>query len=70
MIDWIAGGFELTGGWIIGSKRKLGFILNIVGCLCWIYVAFTTKVYGLLLVVVPALGVNARNYLKWRRDDR
>lgn len=68
MIDFIAGGFELAASYAIGNKKRFGFLLNIVGCSTWIYVACTHKIYGLLLVVIPALVINARNYLKWRRD--
>lgn len=65
-MDWIAAVFELSGAYIIGNKNKLGFILNIIGCSVWIYVSISTKVYGLLLVVVPAIVINIRNYIKWK----
>lgn len=66
-IDFIAGGFELSASYIIGKKHRFGFLLNVVGNAAWIYVAFTTGVYGLLLVVCPALLLNIRNYWLWRR---
>ena len=64
-MDWIAGAFELIGSWLIGSKKKVGFVFNFIGCSVWIYVAIHTKIYGLLLVVVPAIFINIRNYIKW-----
>lgn len=70
LISWFAGACELTGLWIIGTKNKWGFILNILGCLAWIAVAiFELPATGLLLVVVPALFVNFYNFLKWRKND-
>ena len=69
-MDWIAAFLELLGGWLIGNKRRVGFISNIIGCLIWVYVVYITRLYGLLLVVVPAIGVNARNWLKWRREEK
>lgn len=68
-MDWIAGFMELLGGWLVGNKKKVGFLSNFVGCSVWIYVAISSHVYGLLLVVIPALFVNTRNYLKWRKED-
>ena len=65
MIDFIAAGFELTGSWTIGSKRRIGFLLNIVGDLAWIYVGARASLYGLVLIAGLALGVNIRNFLKW-----
>ena len=65
MLSWLAGGFDLAGCWLVGDKRKIGFALNFIGNLGWVYLAITTKLYGLLLVVVPALWLNVRNYRKW-----
>jgi len=67
-MDWIAGILELSGSWFVGSKNKIGFVCNIIGCSIWIYVALHTKVYGLLVVVVPAILVNLRNYIKWTKE--
>jgi rRNA processing protein Gar1 len=64
-MDWIAGIFELLGSWSIGSKKKIGFVCNLIGCVLWVYVSVTYEIYGLLLVVVPALFINIRNYIKW-----
>ncbi len=69
MFDYIAGGFDLVAGHAIGNKRKYGFIFSFIGNSIWVYVALDAKIYGLLLVVVPALVMNIRNYLKWRRES-
>jgi len=68
MIDFIAGGFELTASYVLGNKKRYGFLLNLVGNSLWIYVAFKVQIYGLLLVVIPALILNIRNFLKWRKE--
>ena len=66
MLDWIAGGFELAGSWVVGNKKAVGFLLNLVGCAIWVVVAVREEIYGLLLVVVPAMFVSVRNYKKWK----
>ena len=69
-MDWIASIFELFGLYIVGNKNKVGFVLNILAGISWItYVIISKSTYGLLLVVVPALIINSRNYLKWRNED-
>ena len=69
MIDWIAGIFELFGLYIVGNKNKIGFILNMCAGICWIaYVYLSSSTYGLLVVVVPALIINVRNYVKWSKE--
>lgn len=69
-MDWIAGAFELIGLWLIGNKRKVGFICNFIGCSVWVYVAIDSKLHGLLLVVVPAIIINLRNYYRWRNNEK
>ena len=66
-MDWVAGILELTGLWKIGSKDRRGFLFNIACGLCWITYVFTAKsTYGLLVVVVPAIIINIRNFIKWK----
>lgn len=69
--SWIASAMELLGVWKVGSKKKIGFILNMIGNLIWIAVAiFNLPAQGLLLVVIPAFFINLRNYIKWYREER
>ena len=70
-MDFIAGLLELSGLWIVGNKSKWGFILNILCGLCWItYVLINQHTYGLLIVVVPALIINTRNFIKWSKEKK
>lgn len=68
-MDFIAGFLELLGLIFIGQKIKFGFISNFAGCLIWIYVAITYGVYGLLLVVIPALFINLYNFWLWNKNN-
>ena len=65
MIDFVAGAFELCGLWCVGNKWRIGFMLNLIGSVAWIYVSIKMQIFGLLLVVVPAIVLNIRNYRKW-----
>lgn len=68
-MDWVAGVLELTGLYIVGNKNRWGFIINICCGLCWIsYVLYSRSTYGLLIVVVPALCINTRNFIRWTRE--
>lgn len=67
MLDWAAGAVELAGSWLVGSKRRVGFLLAALCDVLWIAVALRTGVYGLLLVVVPAFFIALRNWWKWGR---
>lgn len=67
-MDWIAGICELFGSWLVGNKNRWGFACTFTGCCAWIYVAFASRVYGLLVVVIPALVINIRNFVKWTKE--
>ena len=70
-MDFIAGFLELTGLWIVGNKNRLGFLINISCGITWItYVVVNKTTYGLLIVVVPALFINTRNFIKWTREKK
>jgi hypothetical protein len=68
-MDFLAGGLELLGSWLLGNRSRLGFVCLFLACGGWIYVAFDRRVYGLLVVVLPALVINVRNYIKWGRGE-
>ena len=67
-LDFIAAFFELSGTYNLGSKRKIGFIFNVIGSVLWIIVALLTHVYGLLLVVIPGIFLNIRGFVKWKEQ--
>jgi hypothetical protein len=69
-MDFVAAILELTAAFMVGNKNKYGFVLFFITGLVWItYVIVHQHTFGLLLVVVPALGINVRNFLKWRREE-
>lgn len=71
MLDWIAAVFELIGAWLIGNKVKWGFICYLWCNALWIaYVLVSDSTYGLLLVIIPSIFVNIRNFIKWTREDK
>jgi nicotinamide riboside transporter PnuC len=66
-MSWIAGIFELFGVWLVGNRNRLGFLLNIVGCILWCIIAvYVPGARGILLVAIPAIFINIINYFKWR----
>jgi len=70
-LDIAAGIIELAGKWVTGNKNRWGHALNSVCCVLWIaYVIEIRHTPGLLFVVVPALFINVRNFVKWTKDDQ
>lgn len=69
MLDWVAGIIELAATYEIGNKNKVGFVLHSLACILWIIVAFSTGVHGLLVLMIPSLLVNTRNFIKWWMEE-
>ena len=70
-MDIIAGIFELLAIWLVGSKNRFGFIAGLVCNGLWItYVLKSGQTYGLLIVVIPAIGLNIRGWIKWSQKRR
>lgn len=70
-MSWLAGAFELVSIYMIGNRNRYGFITGIACNVLWIIVAITNLEIagGLLVVVVPALGLNVRNFIKWGKNN-
>jgi hypothetical protein len=69
VLDYAAGALELAAKWVVGNKDRRGHLLHLLSGLAWIAVALTVPgARGLLLVCVPALWINVRNYRKWGRE--
>jgi len=70
MLSWIAGGIELLAIWVVGNKNKWGFVIHLVGGSLWTYIGITNpEVRGLLVVTLPALVINIRNFIKWKKTE-
>ena len=69
-MQYLAGLLELIGIVMIGNKNKWGFIVFVAGAVAWVYIALTTPMYGLLIPVIPAIGLNIRNFVKWYREEK
>lgn len=66
-MHWLAGIIEIIAKYIVGRKCKWGWIFHIIASILWTIVALQTKVYGLLIVTIPAFFLNFYNFYKWHK---
>lgn len=65
-MGWVAAVLELAGKWLVGNECRWGFVASSLGALVWITVALRVpEARGLLLVCLPAIIINVRNFVKW-----
>ena len=68
LFSFIPAFFELFGVYLLGSKRKWGFMVSLIGNILWIaYVILSDSTYGLLFVCVAAMVLNIRGFLHWQK---
>ena len=70
-IGLIAGALELVGLWLIGSKKRTGFVLAMIGNIFWIiFSAITHSALGLIMVCSAAFILNLRAYNNWNNKTQ
>lgn len=66
-MHWIAALITLFAKYLVGRKDKWGHIVHIISECVWIYVAFITKIWGLLLIAIPTIILSLWNFWKWHK---
>jgi nicotinamide riboside transporter PnuC len=67
-IDWTAMVLNAAAIYLLGKKRKLGFVLGVVANIAWI--AFAVLAHSVATVVACSIFVflNARGWWNWTRE--
>lgn len=67
--SWILAAVGVTGMFLAGSNRKSGWAVGVGVQVLWLAYAVATRQWG-FLVTAPLYGaVNARNWLRWSREE-
>lgn len=69
-MDWIACALVVTGSYLIGSMKKVGWLFLAGGCLIWVYFGVVTEVYGLAVETSISTMVAFRGYYLWTMKER
>ncbi len=68
--SWLLTAVGVTGLFLAGSKRKLGWAIGLGAQVLWIAYALVTVQYGFLASAFAYGFVYARNWLRWRHEQR
>ena len=68
-VDWLAMLLTLIAIYLIGNKAKSGFVLMIVGNLCWVGLGFLSSSIAMIFANVIFAAMNVRAILKWSEDE-
>ena len=75
MFDWLALTLQLLAStttvasmWLMGNRSLYGPAMGVISELVWGAVIVHSALWGLLPLCLFLVAVNARNWMKWRRD--
>ena len=67
--DWVAMVLTLIAIWMIGNKNKKGFLVHIVGNICWIIMAIMAGSLAMILANAVFILVNTRALVLWSKPE-
>lgn len=69
MWSWVLTAVGVTGLFLAGSKRSVGWAIGLGAQVLWLAYAITTKQYGFVISAFAYGWVYARNLRKWKADQ-
>ena len=67
-VDWLAMLLTFIAIWKIGNKEKSGFVLMIVGNVCWMVLGVQTSSLAMFLANLIFMLLNLRAIIKWNEE--
>jgi hypothetical protein len=64
-LDWVAMCLTFAAIYLLGNKSRVGFIVMMVGNLCWASIGVWAHSYAMVLANLGFFGMNVRGFLKW-----
>jgi hypothetical protein len=68
--SYVLSAIGITGILLAGSKYKIGWLIGFAVQPLWIVFAITHEQHGFIAAAVVYAIVYARNWLRWRREER
>jgi hypothetical protein len=69
-IDWFAMALSLYGAYLLGDKKKIGFVIFAISNIVWVVLgAFFMSSYGMAIGNFLFLLINVRGFIEWNKQD-
>jgi hypothetical protein len=64
-MDWVGTAFTLSGLWLIGSKKRTGFLVSIIGCIFGTVFGLEHSILSIAVVNIIFILLNIRGWSRW-----
>ena len=64
-VDWIAMCLTFAGIYFLGNKTRSGFVIMMLGNLCWTVIGLWAHSYAMIIANLGFLSMNVRGFVKW-----
>lgn len=64
-LDWLAMITSFLFMYLIGSKKRSGFIFGLINAIAWGYVNYLAHIWPGIIVNIALIILHVRGYLKW-----
>ena len=65
-IDILAMFLTFSGIYLIGNKKKFGFLVALLGNVIWVSLGFWVQSFGLIFANFVIVLLYLRNYIRWK----
>ena len=69
-LDWIAMALTFTAIYLLGGKRRAGFLVMASGNLFWTAIGVSAGSVAMVIANLGFLAMNLRGFRNWQRADR
>lgn len=67
-LDWIGMIGSLYFLFLIGNKKRYGFIIYVIANIAWLIVNYMAQIWPGVIVCIILIGLNIRAYTKWKNN--
>lgn len=64
-LDWLAMALTFLAIYLLGNKRRGGFVVMMMGNLCWSAIGFWAHSHAMVLANLGFFTRNLRGFVKW-----
>jgi nicotinamide riboside transporter PnuC len=68
-LDWLALVSGLSAMYLLTQKKRIGFLVNVITCICGLSVALLSSQFGFVLFNTAMMGLAVQGYFNWQKEE-